>query len=250
MKALTLAILTFVVYILEYGFGRTFIKQPIIICALTGLVLGDLKTGIIIGGTLELAFLGAVSIGATAPPDTLTGGVLATAFVITSGAGIETALAFAFPIASLTILFETAYEGYVVSLINRYAERCADEANYKGVERAHILAGTGKAFIKFLIVLLFFGLGSNVVTNILNAIPGFVTTGLNVVVGVLPAIGFSVLAKTLITKSNIYIFLFGFALEAYSKLPILGVAIFGFVLAIIMLNTNKNEEMEGSDDDF
>lgn len=40
--AFILGVLTFVVFILEYGFGRTFLKQPIIICFLTGLIMGDI----------------------------------------------------------------------------------------------------------------------------------------------------------------------------------------------------------------
>lgn len=249
--AFILGVLTFVVFILEYGFGRTFLKQPIIICFLTGLIMGDPTTGIIIGGTLELAFLGAISIGATGPPDTLTGGVLATAFVIRSGADTVAALAFAFPIATIAIMLETLYEGYVVSLFNRYAEKCADAADYKGIERAHILAGTGKGVIKFLIVTVFFGLGSDLVTNILNAIPEFVTSGLNIVVGLLPAIGFSLLAKTLVKKSNMHIFLCGFAFVAYLNMPILGVALFGLILALIMVQSGPNTaETGGNEDEF
>ena len=51
-------------------------------CTAVGLVLGDLHQGLVIGASLELFFMGAVSIGAYVPPDTIVGGVLATAFAI------------------------------------------------------------------------------------------------------------------------------------------------------------------------
>lgn len=72
----------------------------------------------------------------------------------------------------------------------------------------------------------------------------------------LPAIGFSMLARTMLSKSNIYIFICGFAVVAYSQLPILGVAIFGTVLAIILIKQeiNKTETAAitegGINDDF
>ena len=38
--------------------------RPLIACTLIGLVLGDVKTGIILGGTLEMIALGWMNVGA------------------------------------------------------------------------------------------------------------------------------------------------------------------------------------------
>ena len=38
--------------------------RPLIACTVIGLILGDLKTGIILGGTLELIALGWMNVGA------------------------------------------------------------------------------------------------------------------------------------------------------------------------------------------
>jgi len=43
--------------------------RPLIACTLTGLVLGDMTTGIMIGGTLEMMALGWMNIGAAIAPD-------------------------------------------------------------------------------------------------------------------------------------------------------------------------------------
>ena len=50
-----------------------------------GLVLGDLQSGLAIGASLELLFMGSISIGAYVPPDETIGGVLACAFAIQLG---------------------------------------------------------------------------------------------------------------------------------------------------------------------
>ena len=39
-------------------------KRQIVLGPLVGLILGDLQMGIVVGATLELAFLGQVSVGA------------------------------------------------------------------------------------------------------------------------------------------------------------------------------------------
>ena len=53
----------------EWLLGTSYLQRPIILGPLVGLVLGDLQSGIIMGATLELAMIGAVSIGAYDPPD-------------------------------------------------------------------------------------------------------------------------------------------------------------------------------------
>lgn len=49
----------------NFLFGTNLLDRPLIMCTLTGLVMGDLKSGIIIGAMMELAFIGAFSVGAS-----------------------------------------------------------------------------------------------------------------------------------------------------------------------------------------
>ena len=48
----------------EYLFGTSLLSRPLVMGTLTGIVLGDIQTGVTLGATLELAFMGAFSIGA------------------------------------------------------------------------------------------------------------------------------------------------------------------------------------------
>ena len=57
----------------NFLFGTNLLDRPLIMCTLTGLVMGDLKSGIIIGAMMELAFIGAFSVGASLPPDMISG---------------------------------------------------------------------------------------------------------------------------------------------------------------------------------
>ena len=88
---------------LDYQLGTLYAFRPIVLCPLVGLVLGDLQTGLAVGASLELLFMGSISIGAYVPPNETVGGVLACAFAIQLGQGTETAIALAMPIAVLAL---------------------------------------------------------------------------------------------------------------------------------------------------
>ncbi|MEE6729846.1 PTS sugar transporter subunit IIC, partial [Pediococcus pentosaceus] len=86
--------------------GRGQVARPIVIGPLTGLILGDLTTGIEIGAALELAYIGVVEIGASVPQDMVSSGVLGTVFAITTGKGISAALTFGLPLSMLVLLVQ------------------------------------------------------------------------------------------------------------------------------------------------
>ncbi|WP_149808699.1 PTS sugar transporter subunit IIC, partial [Salmonella enterica] len=97
VEALLLGLVAFIAQS-EYALGTSLISRPIVTGLLTGLVLGDMETGIVMGATLELAFIGSFSVGASLPPDVVTGGNLGLAFAVYSCAGADTPLFFGFPI--------------------------------------------------------------------------------------------------------------------------------------------------------
>lgn len=103
LQALLLGLIAFVAQS-EFALGTSLISRPIVTGLFTGLVMGDIKAGLIMGATLELAFIGSFSIGGSIPPDVVTGGILGVAFSITSKTGIETVLLLALPIATFTLI--------------------------------------------------------------------------------------------------------------------------------------------------
>ncbi len=152
------------------------------------------------GATLELAFIGSFSVGASIPPDVVTGGILGTAFAITTGAGTETALLLGLPIATLTLILKNIYLGLLIPIMNHKADNYAEEGNYKGVEHMHLLAGIGLSLMLGVVVMVSYMVGSNTIGNLLNMIPDFVQKGLSVATGLIPALGFAMLARLLINK--------------------------------------------------
>lgn len=259
IQAILLGLVAFIAQS-EYALGTSLLSRPIVTGLFTGLVLGDLKTGIVMGATLELAFIGSFSVGAAIPPDVVTGGVLGTAFAITADAGPETALLLGLPIATLTLILKNVYLGLLIPIMNQKADKYALEGNYKGIERMHLTAGFGLSLMLGLVVMVSFVVGSKTIGDLLNMIPDFIQHGLSVATGLIPALGFAMLARLLINKEVAPYFFLGFALAAYLEIPVTGIAIFGAIVAVVVvniMNVRGNQENSAQtstgeivDDDF
>lgn len=261
VQAILLGIIAFVAQS-EYALGTSLLSRPLVTGLFTGIVLGDVQTGVIMGATLELAFIGSFSVGASIPPDVVTGGILGTAFAITAGAGTETALLLGLPIATLTLILKNFYLGLLIPVMNHKADDYGEAGDFKGVERMHLLAGFGLSLMLGLVVAISFAVGSNTISNLLDKIPAFIQHGLEVATGIIPALGFAMLAQLLINKAVAPYFFLGFVLVAYLNIPVTGIAIIGAILAVIMVNimtmtkrsdqsvqTDNGEVME-DDEDF
>jgi PTS system mannose-specific IID component len=227
--------------------GTTLLSRPLVLGPLVGLVLGDLNQGIIIGATLELIFMGNIKVGAAIPPDVITGGVLGTAFAIISGKGPAIALAIAVPVS---ILAEMVISSLFVfrAVINKKFNQYADEGDFNGIQRLHILSGILRPILMGIIVLLALQLGGAVMKDFLDMIPAWVQTGLQVAGNMLPALGFALLMHLMFNKTVAPYFFLGFMLAAYLKLPVIAIGGLGVVIALIV--TQVTPKTDGDDDDF
>ena len=156
----------------EYLFGTSLLSRPLVMGTLTGIVLGDIQTGVTLGATLELAFMGAFSIGASIPPEMISGTVLGTAFTITTGAGPETALTVGLPVASLVLIAKNVGMVFILPPFVHKADKYAAEGNMAGVARMHLLGGFfGVNLIIGVIVACGYYAGGPAVQALLNVIP-------------------------------------------------------------------------------
>ena len=239
----------------NFLFGTNLLDRPLIMCTLTGLVMGDLKSGIIIGAMMELAFIGAFSVGASLPPDMISGGVLGAALTLAAGNDPEVALTIGVPIASLALLMKNACKIFILPIFVHKADDYAVKGNSKGVARMHMLGGFLYLNLPYgIFVFLAFLLGNTVIQSVLDAIPQFVKSGLTIATGLMPALGFAVLASMIINKKNWYFLLLGFLISAYMGMSVTGVALFATVIALIIVNMQNNQvitatEMGGDEDD-
>lgn len=248
VRALLLGLLALVAYC-NSCFGSININRPIVTSLFVGLIFGNVPQALIIGATLELVFMGAMAVGASNPPDIVSGGILGTAFALASGYNTATAVALAVPIATLILMLQNLAYSLVISLFVHKGDKYAEEGNIKGVEAMHF-AGIAVSAVPFaIIVCVAFYLGSPVVEHVLNVIPKFIIDGMAIATGILPALGFALLAKMIMNKKVIPFFFIGFLIASYMGISIIGIALFGSLVAyLIIMNEGKQKKEEFADD--
>lgn len=242
-EALIVGLILAVLWFVEKMGGTPMVIRPIVVSPLVGLALGDLNTGVLVGATLELVFLGAIQIGGAVPPDVLVGAGLGTAFAIMNNAGADVALALALPIAivaqSLKIMV------FIIrSWFMNFAMKLADDANIKGMHLLNIGGLLLQSAMYFVVAFLAIQLGSDAVTGLISSIPDWVMDGFKVAGGLLPAVGFALLLQPMISAKNAIYFVLGFAIVAYLQLPILGVTVLAVAIAYMLTFENKGTKTQ------
>lgn len=188
--------------------------RPLWICPLVGLVLGDLQSGIILGASLELVFIGAISIGGSVPQDFVSGGILGCAYAILLGKDADIAVTLAVPISlAFTLIFqvETILYTAMVPLYDKYLE----ERNFKKYSALHYFTAFIHPLFYAIVTFLAVAYGTGGIEAFINVMPDWVMNGFGIAAGILPAIGFAMLLKMLWDKSIVCFFFAGFFAVKY-----------------------------------
>ncbi|APC49312.1 PTS N-acetylgalactosamine transporter subunit IIC [Virgibacillus halodenitrificans] len=244
MEALLIALWAGIIGIDLYV-GLTHIHRPVVTGLVVGLILGDVTTGLIVGGTLELIWMGMVPLAGAQPPNVVIGGVIGTAFGIIAGQDPQVAVGVAIPFAvavqGLITLFFTSF-----APVMHKADQFALDANYKGIERINYLGMTILFVFNALIAFLPIYFGAEEAAKLVESVPEWIINGLSVAGGIMPAIGFAMLLKIMMKVEYVMFFIVGFILAAYLEMPILAIALIGLAIALYDFYQNKNKPGSGN----
>lgn len=230
IKAILLGLVGIVGVIDSRLIGRQNIGRPLILSTLAGLVLGDVRQGVILGASLELISMGFVAIGAAGPPNMQFGSIIATAFAILSGASTEAALTLAVIGEFLSVIMRM-----VIAQFSHVADKAIENGQFKKAIHIHLWWSFGfNALVYFIPIFLTVYFGTDLVTNLVAAIPQVITNGLTVAGNLLSALGFAMLLSSMLSKKMFPYFLLGFLIVAYSGLSLIGVTMFAAILAFIL----------------
>lgn len=206
-------------------------SRPLIAGFVTGLIVGDVKTGMLIGGTLELMALGVYTYGGATIPDYMTGAILGTYFG--KGGNFDVGIALAIPAALLMTQVDVLNRFLNFVFVHR-ADRYAEAGDDKGFDRmmawtSHMIWGFSRAIPVFLAI----AFGEPVVKSISAFFESYpwINKGITAAGGLLPAIGYAMLLKILPVDKYPAFLLLGFVLFAYLKMPLLGIALFAVAVA-------------------
>ena len=212
--------------------------RPLVACTLVGLVLGDITTGIILGGTLEMLALGWMNVGAAMAPDAALASVVSAILVIIGHQSIGAGIALAVPLAAagqvLTIFVRT-----ITVFFQHLADRFALEGNTFGIEMCHVggllLQGIRVAIPAAVVAAV---AGTDTVNAMLSSIPEVITRGLQVSGGFIVVVGYAMVINMMGAKYLMPFFFLGFVVAAFTTFNLVALGVIGLVLAIVYLQLN------------
>lgn len=263
IQVLLVFVWSFIVAIDQFDLLES-LYQPIVTGAVIGAILGDLQTGLMVGGTYQLMTIGNMPIGGAQPPNAVIGGIMATIFAITSGLDTTAAVGLAVPFAVIgqnlvTLLFT------VMSPLMSMADKMADNADTKGIVRLNYLAMgfLGLVFAIVCVAGLYGGSALGTALDTFSKNAEWVMTGLSAAGGMMKFVGFAILLRIMLSGELWGIYFAGFGLaviighiEGLAGSALLIIAFFGIALAlndyqtrIAIKNVSGGNAGNGGDED-
>lgn len=241
IKGILLAVMAIIVGI-DFWLESLFIFRPIIVCTLAGLILGDLKLGLLAGGLTELAFAGLTPAGGTQPPNPVLAGIMTTVIAYTTGKDPATAIGLALPFSFLMQYIILFYYSTFSFFMNK-ADKCAEEADIKGLIKLNILTTAIVAITYGIVVFLSAYVAQDAMQSLVNSMPAWLTHGFEIAGGILPAVGFGMLLKVMLKKQYIPFLIIGFLVASFVQYSnLLPVALVGTAFALFTYNIDKDRE--------
>lgn len=242
-------IVTFIAAIDQFDFTES-LYQPIVTGPIIGAILGDVQTGLVVGGTYQLMTIGNMPIGGAQPPNAVIGGILAAVFACTLDMDPNVAVATAIPFALLGQYGVTLFFTLRAPLMESF-RAAAVKADTKAITKLTVISEVILGLIFAVIVTLFFIAGQGVGQAVVDAIPAWLNSGLSAAGGMMKFVGFATLLKIMMSRDMWAFFLLGFALTtivhaipALAKPELLIMALIG--LGIAFWDFQQQTELKGA----
>lgn len=212
------------------------ITRPLVASLFIGLILGDVKTAILIGVAVQAVFIGLITPGGTVPADLSFVSFLGIPLAMVAGAEPDVAVSISVGFGVIGVAI-----WQVISVGNAWfahrADAYAEEGeidkiialNYWAQIPAFILRGV----LPFILLLAGSAVAEGIIAFLQNQIP-WLMTYLGLVGGALPAVGIAILVQQIAPDNKMILWLLiGWSLVAYFKLPIVGVAVVGALISAV-----------------
>lgn len=252
-QAFILGLMYYLTYLNSPFLGQTIaptLKRPIAAGLLTGIVLGNIEQGIIIGTAIQLPYISFMAVGGSMPSDLGLAGFLGTALAIASGAETSVAITIAVSLGLIGSSLHTL-RMTVCSIFLHMADKAAEEGDLKKACFWHLVPPQIYLFIQCVsVVTIGAYFGSGVVISFIDAINGTpIINILSVIGGMLPALGIAITLQAIGGVQTILLYLLGFIMLKYMNLPIVVIAILASIFAYFSVVNSTEENMLFNSDD-
>lgn len=223
-------------------FAFFFIASPIVVGVVAGLIYGDLKQGLIIGGGIAAAFAGIIAPGGNLPTDSALAATTVIPIALATGLSAEQAIAFAVPMG-LVGSFVTNLRKIVNVIFVHRADKCAENGDSAGLTRCAIiyppLIELPLLFLPVFLVVMF---GQDAMLAFMNSVPTWVMHGLEVAGGVMPAIGFALIMNMIGKPKMIPYTIVGFILQKCMGLNNITAGLMAGCAAFLVVMAKRDSE--------
>ncbi len=208
-------------------------RNPIVEGLLVGIILGDPMQGALIGATIQLIYMGQITVGGISSFDKCYADVIATAVTMLSHQSPEVGVTIAVTLGTIGLL----------------ASNATMTVNVAFVHMADKYIGSGKTknlwvynwLLPNLFCVLVYGIpafivcyfGASGFENFMNAMPSQISTAMTVIGSVLPALGIGMMFKAVYKKKFFAFAILGFVLVAYLHLDIIACTLVGAAAALL-----------------
>jgi PTS system mannose-specific IIC component len=219
------------------------LSKPVIAGFFAGVIMGDIKTGLVIGATLQLMVLGVGTFGGSSIPDFASGAIIGTALGVVSGKGIQFAIGISVPVGLLLVQLDILARFCNVYFAHRVDKHIESEEFQKINTEAWLsLLPIGLSRALPVGISLFFG--NSVVNTVLKYAPAWLMGGLKLAGAVLPVVGIAILLHYLPVGKFFAYLMIGYLLAAYFNMPMMGIALAGTACAMLHFNNIKQQQKQ------
>lgn len=222
--------------------GWNMIGRPLVAGLIVGIILGDVRSGVIAGAMVQALFIGQITPGGAMPADVNWAAYIGIPLALAAGGTGEQAVALAVPLSMLGLgLFN------FIMTINSYfahmGDKAAERGDGNGIHRATYLAAVPSFILRAGSAMLICYLGTPVTEVLLNNMPAIMLHFFEVAGKMLPAIGFAMLLKQSLSKGwMIVLFLMGWVLVGSTSMSITALAIFATAIAFIFVMAEREPQ--------
>lgn len=203
----------------------------------TGMILGDLPTGLAMGGMYELMNIGLNPLGESTVPNYKLGSIVGTFFAITVDKATGTAMGIV--VATLATML-TPFSYYPSLFFKNAMEKALKEHKWRKVEILEVSNWlTGWLITTAIPAIVVCAAGEALAEKMVEVVPTWLTNGFTVAGNALPALGFAIVLRSMNVNKGFEYLMLGFVLYAYFGGDTVCAALIGAALALIKFRQAK-----------
>lgn len=224
----------------------SFVQKPLVAGTIVGIIMGDPVAGCIIGAAINLPFIAFISAGGTTPTDPGLAGTLGTALALAAGVDPAVAITIAVPLGLLGTMIWVAHMTVDVFFVHM-ADKAAEDGDLNKICFLHVVPPQIFMFIICVVpVTLGAFFGADVVTSVIAMLEGTPLHVLQVIGGILPALGIAMNLRSISRPGTLLFYMVGFIMCIYMELEVIVIAILAGIIAYFYTKFSENTSNNSS----